>query len=30
MKEAAQAVAEMTGIPSRDLYNAALAKSRDA
>ena len=30
LKEAAQAVAEMTGIPSRDLYNAALAKSRDA
>lgn len=30
LKDAAREVAEMTGIPSRDLYNAALARSRDA
>jgi 16S rRNA (cytidine1402-2'-O)-methyltransferase len=30
LKDAAREVAEITGIPSRDLYNAALARSRDA
>ena len=30
LKDAAREVAEITGIPSRDLYNAALERSRDA
>jgi 16S rRNA (cytidine1402-2'-O)-methyltransferase len=30
LKEASRAVAEATGIPGRDLYAAALERSRDA
>jgi 16S rRNA (cytidine1402-2'-O)-methyltransferase len=30
LKEASRAVAEATGIPGRDLYSAALSRSRDA
>jgi 16S rRNA (cytidine1402-2'-O)-methyltransferase len=30
LKEASRAVAEATGNPGRDLYSAALSRSRDA